>query len=50
VSLLHNFIGDAGQVANGVADVIEAGGGGNLVSLADGSHGSLATAKFPGRS
>src|ERR1019366_1656615 len=49
VSLLHNFIGDAGQVADGVADVIEAGGGSNLVSRADGSHGSLATAKVRGR-
>ena len=36
VSLLDDFVGDAGQVANGVADVIEAGGGGDFAGLGGG--------------
>ena len=41
-----DFIGDAGQVADGVADVFEAGGGGDLVSLTDRSHGTSPRRRF----
>ena len=36
VSLLDDFVSDAGQVANGVADVVEALGGGDLAGLGSG--------------
>ena len=33
MTLFGDFIGDAGQVADGVADVIETGSGGNFAEL-----------------
>ena len=47
VPLLDDFVSHTSQVADGVTNVIEAGGGGDLVLLADGSHGSLAAAEAP---
>ena len=35
VSLPDDFVGDAGQVANGVADVFQTRGGGNFAGLSD---------------
>ena len=41
VSLLDDFVGHAGQVANGVADIVETLGSGDLVGLGDGHQESL---------
>ena len=44
VSLLCDLVGDAGQVANGVADVFEAGGRGDFAKLRHG-HAEILTAE-----
>ena len=44
VSLPGDLVGDAGQVANGVADVFQAGGGGDFAGLSMGIN-QILTAK-----
>jgi len=52
VSFPGDLVGDAGQVANGVADVFQAGGWGDLAQLGDGHEGILpaATLRAQGKS
>ena len=38
VSLLNDFVSYAGQIANGVANIVESGGGGDFAGLR-GGHG-----------
>jgi len=44
VSLAGDFVGDAGEVADGVADVFETGGWGDFAELCDG-HEEILTAE-----
>ena len=46
VSLLDDFVGHAGQVANGVADVLETLGGGDFVGLGEGHQESSCSLKI----
>ena len=43
VSMARDFVGDAGQIADGTADVFEASGGSDFASLRD-AHVEILTA------
>jgi len=47
MALLHYLVGDARQIADRVANVVKAGGGGNLVRLGDWCHGNLCAGEIP---